>query len=152
MYHADCKSVALWASQVRFLEAAPTTSVEIRSKLRESQRIRAAIRQSSSPPKLTNGDRHLGSPPMKYLKKIINVAMDLAGKSKLDIEIYNLKENIKDGERELNRLYLSWKMSDGTCCPGCMFGSKYNDLCDQQDRRNKWLQILLQRKQRKTPM
>jgi hypothetical protein len=63
--------------------------------------------------------------------------MKFRGASKLDIELSRLRKRINDGDFELDQMSNQWKMSGGICCPGCMYGLRYNDLCDKQDRRRK---------------
>lgn len=76
--------------------------------------------------------------------------MKFRGASRLDIELYYLRENIASGDYELGCMAEDAYQSRA-CCPGCMFGSRYNDLADKQTRRKEWEQVLLKRKNKFTP-
>jgi hypothetical protein len=74
---------------------------------------------------------------MKIIRGITEFVMKLRGATKLDIELSRLRERIAEGDFELEDMDHEWARSGGVCCPGCMYGRKYHDLCDKQDRRRK---------------
>jgi len=80
---------------------------------------------------------------MTFLDRIVEKVLRLCGATRLDIELHRLEANIR---RDEDRLKEMRDRAAGACCPGCFWGAVYSDLCDKQDRRAAWREVLLKRK------
>lgn len=56
-------------------------------------------------------------------------------------EIARLRARIARWEREVDSRFPFTPGVD-VCCPSCKWGREYADECDQQERREAWLEIL----------
>lgn len=57
-------------------------------------------------------------------------------------EIARIRRAISLREVELDRM---GREAEGGCCPSCVFGRSYTELCDRQERAEAWLRVLLSR-------
>ena len=57
-----------------------------------------------------------------------------------------LKKAIGRKEKGLDSMTKEWEDSGGICCPGCMFGSQWQEVVDKLERQDAWLKILLEKR------
>lgn len=85
---------------------------------------------------------------MSIFRRINEFIMKLRGAKEIDIELYRLRRNIMKDDAQLEQYDRLWRETNSPCCPACMFGSRYNEICDRQERRLAMERVLLQRKNR----
>jgi hypothetical protein len=64
----------------------------------------------------------------------------------IDEEIKRVKAAAVRHRKSIDAMEAQWSAAGGTCCASCMFGSEFSSIADKAERTNKWLCVLLRKR------